>query len=99
MQTWAISWDDRGLDAVISFSEVECRRVMEVLAEGDSRTVPMNALRELQLRYQINRDLNYEIWLVDAGETFTEDTFRNYFDLDQAAFKDIVRKHGLKQFE
>jgi hypothetical protein len=99
VQTWAISWDDRGLDAVICFYDVECRRVMEVLADGDSRTVPMNALRELQLRSQRNRHLNYEIWLVDAGENFTEDTFRNYFNLDEAAFKATVRKHGLKQFE
>lgn len=98
MNTWAISWDDDGLEAVINFSDIECQRVMEVLADGDSRTVPMNALRRLQFRAHINSQRNYEIWLVDAEDTFTEDTFRNYFDLNEAAFKAMVRKHGIKQF-
>ena len=99
MQTWAISWDDYGLEAVVNLTSIECQRVMEVLADGDSLINPISTLRKMQLRAHINSQRNYEIWLVDAGETFTEDTFRNYFNLNEAAFKATVRKNGLKQFE
>lgn len=98
MTTWILSWDDTGLESVVNATELECQETFQRLSEGHAPDSVMRILRMLQLRSRLNSQRNYEIWIVETTGEINETFIREQFTNNMSAFKDLIRRKGIKQF-
>ena len=96
-----ISWDIHGMEALVPVSKKEKEMLFNVLQTGSSgeyhkwlgQTVNM-----LLMRARYNPQRHYEVYVIHATESVTENDIRTLFEENPQAGADLIRARGSKIF-
>lgn len=99
--TFLISWDIHGMEALVPVSKKEKEMLFNVLQTGNSgeyhkwlgQTVNM-----ILLRARFNPQRHYEVYVIHAVGGIDEEDIRNLFEMDPQAGADLIRARGTKIF-
>jgi hypothetical protein len=91
--TFAVVWDNLGLEYVGNVTEDEQRRVW---GELNGKPVPSQLpnVNQLLLRARYNSQRHYEIYLVTATDGITTDDIRDMFEASPQTAADTIRRLG-----
>lgn len=105
---FVLSWDQTGLESVISVNEIEHRmqqaqavEVWNILADSPVKQNPYarelnQIMTQLIMRARANSQRHYEIYLITADADITADDIRDMFNNDPQSSADTVRQIGTK---
>ena len=96
VNTYILSWDCHGLEAVVNATELEQERVMNILSDrqsGRNNNVGQ-ILTTLTLRARFNTQRHYEIYAIDVVDSITEKEIVESFNTNPQGMVDLIRKQG-----
>jgi hypothetical protein len=101
VNTFVLSWDQEGLEAVVPVSEIERERTWQALKQDfddpkiDNRLESVTAIvGRLMMRAKFNSHRHYEIYAIDVEDGITSDDVRDMFDQNPQASADLIRERG-----
>lgn len=94
--TFVVSWDMFGVEAIINVSDIEKRTMWSALqGEDTSRDPNVNQIVSMMmLRARVNAQRHYEIYAIDTEDGVDEQQLREFFDNDPQAMADLIRDRG-----
>lgn len=99
--TFVLSWDHLGLEACINISDIEKRKVWNVLADikdpGRDHDVS-SIVNMLTLRARYNSQRHYEIYAIDTDDSIDEAALREMFENDPQSSAELIRARGRKLY-
>jgi hypothetical protein len=102
--TFVISWDQLGLEAVVNVTEIEKEEMWEALT-SDSRSNTKGRSSKIEqiltgmvLRARFNQQRHYEIYAIDVDRGVTEQDLRDLFEEGPQAAADLIRDRGRKLY-
>ena len=100
-ETFLISWDMTGLEAIVCISEMARQETWQALIQDHtkenhkSRSSTVNELvNKITLRARYNSQRHYEIYLIDVDSTITDKDLKDFFEADPQAAADLIRSRG-----
>jgi hypothetical protein len=112
MNSFIISWDQTGVEAIVPVHEIEQRRtqaeqekVWNVLADPEFR-LPRNppaceinhVMKHLIMRARANHQRHYEIYLINTASDITDADIRDMFEGSPQHSADLIRTRGTQLY-
>ena len=99
--TFLLSWDCQGIEAVVNVTEYEKEQVWAELKNEDvPATWPsakwQSVVSHLMMRARANPQRHYEIYTMTVEEVISEDDVREMFEQDPQGSADLIRDRGHK---
>ena len=98
--TFVISWDQLGLEAIVNVSEIEKEEVWEALTATEENlrqgrpSKISHIVSSMMLRAKFNSHRHYEIYAIDVSGEIGEQDLRDLFEQDPQTAADLVRSRG-----
>lgn len=96
-----LSWDQEGLEACINASDLDRKRMWDILADrkDQGRGHDLNSIvQAITLRAKFNTQRHYEIYTILVDSTVTEQDLRDMFELDPQGSAELIRARGNKMY-
>lgn len=93
--TFLLSWDVNGIEAIIDISKYERETTWAVLQNKPGPGLG-SILNAIILRARYNSQRHYEIYTINVEEGISEDDIRTMFESDPQGSADLVRDRGRK---
>lgn len=95
MNTFLLSWDMLGPEAVINVTEIEKQTVWDTLRDTPSlNTKLQHIVSMMMLRARSNTQRHYEIYTVNMEDGITEEDVREMFETGPQQMADLIRERG-----
>ena len=102
--TFLISWDQLGLEAVVNVTDMDKQAMWETLSSTDQThnngrpSKVEQILTAMSLRARYNSHRHYEIYAIDVDTGVTEQDLRDLFEEGPQAAADLIRDRGRKLY-
>lgn len=96
-----LSWDQEGLEACINVSDIDRKRMWDILADqqGQGRGHDINSIvQAITLRAKFNSQRHYEIYTVLVDGTVTAQDLRDMFEQDPQGAAELIRARGNQMY-
>ena len=94
--TFLLSWDCQGIEAVVNVTEYEKEQVWAELKNEDGPAKWQSVVSHLMMRARANPQRHYEIYTMTVEEGISEDDVREMFEQDPQGSADLIRDRGHK---
>ena len=92
--TFLLSWDCQGIEAVINVSDYEKEVVWANLSGEDPPARLRGIVQHLMMRAQANPQRHYEIYSINVEEGITDNDLREMFENNPQESADLIRDRG-----
>jgi hypothetical protein len=92
--TFLLSWDCQGIEAVVNVTEYEKEQVWAELKNEDGPAKWQSVVSHLMMRARANPQRHYEIYTINVEEGIGEDDVREMFEQDPQGSADLIRDRG-----
>jgi hypothetical protein len=92
--TFLLSWDCQGIEAVVNISDYEKEVIWAKLSSTDSPDRLRGVVQHLMIRARANPQRHYEIYTMQVESGITEDDVREMFEQDPQGSAKLVRDRG-----
>jgi len=104
VNTFVLSWDQEGLEAVVPISEIEREQMWQTLKQDfhndnyqkfQGRFESVTAIvGRLMMRAKLNSHRHYEIYAIDVEDDITSDDLRDMFEQSPQSSAELIRERG-----
>ena len=92
--TFLLSWDCQGLEAVINITEYEKATAWAMLQDQSPKSNLGSVVQQLLMRARYNSQRHYEIYTVNMNDSITEQDVRDMFEQSPQQMADLIRDRG-----
>lgn len=92
--TFLVSWDCQGIEAVVNVTEYEKEQVWAELSNQDPPARLQSVISHLMLRARANPQRHYEIYTMQVESGISEEDVREMFENDPQGSADLIRERG-----
>lgn len=92
--TFLLSWDCQGIEAVVNVTDYEKEQVWAELSNQDPPARWQSVVTHLMMRARANPQRHYEIYTMQVESGITEDDVREMFESDPQGSADLIRDRG-----
>ena len=94
--TFLLSWDCNGLEAVINITNYEKETAWATLKNEDPPVRLGSMVNHLMLRARANGQRHYEIYTMQVANGIADEDIRSMFEQDPQGSDDLIRERGNK---
>jgi hypothetical protein len=95
--TFLLSWDCHGLEAVVNVTSVDAERTWAALQDKPGPNLN-RIVNSIMLRARYNSQRHYEIYTVNMDSSISEQDIRAMFEDNPQAMADLIRERGHKMY-
>jgi hypothetical protein len=95
--TFLLSWDCNGREAVVNVSAMDAERTWATLQDKPGPNLN-SIVNGIMLRARYNSQRHYEIYTVNMDDSISEQDVRDMFETSPQAMADLIRERGHKMY-
>lgn len=95
MAEFLISWDTRGIEAIVPIGDMRSENIAAKLSGGKEPHNIGSIYNMLTMRARFNPQRSPQIWGINVDDSITEETLRSIADTTPQVIVDLVKEKGV----
>jgi phage gp37-like protein len=95
MAEFLISWDTKGIEAIVPIGKMREENVVAKLSGGEPKHNIGSIYNMLTIRARFNPQRSPQIWGINVDDEIDENTLRNIADTTPQVLVDLVKEKGV----